>query len=119
MVISFISLSGTLGHPVSMKHDKRIDECLESIAASADHLSDRWIKPFVQLVSFGAKLDEAYISLQAAGGVSLIQVTRGALKRQLDSMMPSIEKVVSNCPLPTGRTLETEPLFFFCLQSAN
>lgn len=128
MMVSFFSLSGTLGHPVSMKHDKRIDECLDNIEASSDHLSDRWIKPFVQLVSFGAKVDEAYISTQAAGGVSLIQVMRGALKRQLDSMMPSIEKVVSTCPLATSRSLATEPGlqfhvkqptdFFFPLENA-
>ena len=68
-----------------MKHDFRTHVCVESIAAT-EHLSDRWIAPFIQLQSFLATMDEVYASIEASGGSALIQVTRGSLQRQFDSV---------------------------------
>lgn len=75
--------------------------CVESIAAT-EHLSDRWIAPFVQLQSFLATMDEVYASIEASGGRALIQVTRGSLQRQFDSVRSSVEKDLSSYPSSTG-----------------
>ncbi|PIG69459.1 hypothetical protein AARAC_005220 [Aspergillus arachidicola] len=87
-----VGFCGTLGRPIIMKHDGRIDECIESIA-STERLSDRWIAPFIHLQSFLASMDEVYASMQASGGRALVQVTRGFLQRQLNSVRASVEKI--------------------------
>ncbi|OKL59331.1 hypothetical protein UA08_05387 [Talaromyces atroroseus] len=103
-----VSLCSTLGRPVTMKHDARTDECIKSIASSAEHLSDRWIAPFIHLQSFMATIDEAYASMQASGGRILVQITRGSLQRQFDSVRACIEKDLASCPLPTVNAIRTE-----------
>ncbi|KAF7136876.1 hypothetical protein CNMCM5793_006491 [Aspergillus hiratsukae] len=102
-----VGLCGALGRPVIMKHDGRTDECIESIA-STDHLSDRWIAPFIHLQSFLATVDEVYASMQASGGRVLVQVTRGSLQRQFDSVRACVEKHLSSCPSSTANAIRTE-----------
>jgi hypothetical protein len=84
-----------------MKHDRRIDEFIENMA-SAEHLSDRWIAPFIHLQSFLSTVNEVYASIQASGGKVLVQVTRGSLQRQFDSMRALVERDLSSCPSSTG-----------------
>jgi hypothetical protein len=84
-----------------MKHDRRIDECIESLSSGRE-LSDRWIAPFIQLQSFLATMDEVYASMQANGGRVLVQVTRGSLQRQFDSVRAFVERDISNYPSSTG-----------------
>lgn len=84
-----------------MKHDGRIDECIESMAFT-ERLSDRWIAPFIHLQSFLATMDEVYASMQASGGRALVQVTRGSLQRQFDTVRASVEKDLASCPSSTG-----------------
>ncbi|RAL01155.1 uncharacterized protein BO80DRAFT_464812 [Aspergillus ibericus CBS 121593] len=102
-----VGLSGMLGRPIMMKHDGRIDECMERIA-STEHLSDRWIAPFIHLQTFLATMDEIYASMQASGGRVLVQVTRGSLQRQFDSVRARVEKDLSRCPLSTANAIRTE-----------
>ncbi|KAL4786413.1 hypothetical protein BJX76DRAFT_365793 [Aspergillus varians] len=87
-----VGVCGTLGRPVVMKHDGRTDECIESIASSTEYLSDRWISPFIHLHS----------------GKALIQVTRGSLQRQFDSVRGYVEKGLSNYPPSTVNAIRTE-----------
>ena len=84
-----------------MKHDGRIDECIASLA-STEHLSDRWIAPFIHLQTFLATMDEAYAAIHASGGRVLVQVTRGSLQREFDRVKDRVEKDLTNCPLSTG-----------------
>ncbi|KAL4922821.1 hypothetical protein BDW62DRAFT_3316 [Aspergillus aurantiobrunneus] len=98
---------GTLGRPTILKHDGRIDECVERIA-STGHLSDRWIAPFIRLQSFLETIDEVYASMQASGGSVLVKVTRGALQRQFDIVKTCIETDLSSCPSSTVNAIRTE-----------
>lgn len=84
-----------------MKHDDRTNECIDSIS-STEHLSDRWVAPFIHLQSFLATVDDVYASIQASGGRALVQVTRGSLQRQFDSVRACVEKDISSCPSSTG-----------------
>ncbi|BAE66532.1 unnamed protein product [Aspergillus oryzae RIB40] len=84
-----------------MKHDGRIDECIESMAFT-ERLSDRWIAPFIHLQSFLATMDEVYASMQASGGRALVQITRGSLQRQFDTVRASVEKDLASCPSSTA-----------------
>jgi hypothetical protein len=84
-----------------MKHDGRTDECIESIE-STEHLSDWWIAPLIHLQSFLATMDEVYASIQASGGRVLVQVTRGSLQGQFDSVRAYVEKYLSIRPSSTG-----------------
>ncbi|KAJ5595020.1 uncharacterized protein N7459_001228 [Penicillium hispanicum] len=102
-----VGLWGTSGRPMTMKHDGRTDDCVQSIA-STEHLSDRWIAPFIHLQSFLATMDEVYASMQASGGSVLVQVTRGSLQRQFDSVKAYVEKDLSSCPSSTENTIRTE-----------
>ncbi|RHZ53936.1 hypothetical protein CDV55_100724 [Aspergillus turcosus] len=102
-----VGLCGALGRPIITKHDGRTDECIESIA-STEHLSDRWIAPFIHLQSFLATMDEVYASMQASGGRVLVQVTRGSLQRQFDSVRARVEKDLSRCPSSTVNAIRTE-----------
>lgn len=97
----YIRVSGTLGRPITMKHDGRIDECIESIA-STERLSDRWIAPLIHLQSFLVTMEEVYASIQASGGRVLVQVTRSSLQQQFDSVRACVEKYLSSCPSSTG-----------------
>ncbi|OOF90134.1 hypothetical protein ASPCADRAFT_135419 [Aspergillus carbonarius ITEM 5010] len=102
-----VGFSGTLGRPITMKHDGRMDECIASLA-STEHLSDRWIAPFIHLQSFLATMDEAYAAIHASGGRVLVQVTRGSLQREFDRVKDRVEKDLTNCPLSTANALRTE-----------
>ncbi|KAB8260922.1 hypothetical protein BDV32DRAFT_149081 [Aspergillus pseudonomiae] len=102
-----VGFSGTLGRPVILKHDRRVDECIESMT-STEHLSDRWIAPFSHLQSFSATLDEVYASMQASGGRALVQATRGSLQRQFDSMRTHVEKDLMSCPSSTENAIRLE-----------
>ncbi len=84
-----------------MTHDARIDEGIKSLA-STEHLSDRWIASYIHLQSFMATMDEVYASMEVSGGRVLVQVTRGSLQRQFDSMRAFVEKDLSSCPPSTG-----------------
>lgn len=95
------SLCGTLGRPTFMKHDSRIEECIESVVSTED-LSDRWIAPLIHIQSFLATVDEVYASMQASDGRALFQVTRGSLQRQFESVRACVEKDISNCPSSIG-----------------
>ncbi|KAB8245276.1 hypothetical protein BDV35DRAFT_260732 [Aspergillus flavus] len=102
-----VGFCGTLGRPIIMKHDGRIDECIESMAFT-ERLSDRWIAPFIHLQSFLATMDEVYASMQTSGGRALVQVTRGSLQRQFDTVRASLEKDLASCPSSTGNAVRTE-----------
>ncbi|KAJ5417787.1 uncharacterized protein N7487_001337 [Penicillium crustosum] len=102
-----VGLCGTLGRPIIMKHDGRIDECIES-AASTEHISDKWIAPFIHLQSFLATVDEVYASMQLNGGTVLVQITRGALQRKFDGLRACVEKDISGCPSSTENAIRTE-----------
>ncbi|CAI7574259.1 unnamed protein product [Penicillium discolor] len=102
-----VGLCGTLGRPIIMKHDGRIDGCIESIA-STEHLSDQWIAPFIHLQSFLATVDEVYASMQSSGGRALVQVTRGSLQRKFDSVRAYVEKDISSCPSSAENAIRTE-----------
>ncbi|KAJ5196378.1 hypothetical protein N7449_006857 [Penicillium cf. viridicatum] len=102
-----VGLCGALGRPIIMKHDVRTDECIESIT-STEHLSDRWIAPFIHLQSFLATVDEVYASMQPSGGRVLVQVTRGSLQRKFYSVRACIEKDISSCPSSTENAIRTE-----------
>ncbi|KAE8142782.1 hypothetical protein BDV38DRAFT_267456 [Aspergillus pseudotamarii] len=102
-----VGFSGTLGRPIIMKHDSRIDECIESLA-STGHLSDRWVAPFIHLQSFLATMDEVYASMQASGGRVLVQVTRASLQQQFDNVRAYVEKYLASCPSSTATALHTE-----------
>lgn len=84
-----------------MKQDARIDECIASLG-STEHLSDRCIAPFIRLQSFVTTMDEMYASVQASSGSAFVQIMRGTLQRQFDSMRELAEKDLSSCPSPTG-----------------
>ncbi|KAL5360053.1 hypothetical protein BJX96DRAFT_184298 [Aspergillus floccosus] len=101
------SLGGILGRPITMKHDGRIDECMERMA-STERLSDRWIAPFIHLQSFLITMDEVYASMQASGGSLLIQVTRGSLQRQFNRVRECVENDLSSCPSSTANAIRTE-----------
>ncbi|KAJ5089476.1 hypothetical protein N7532_008160, partial [Penicillium argentinense] len=100
-------LCGTLGRPITMKHDGRTDECLKGIATT-EHLSDRWIAPFIHLQSFLATIDEVYASIQASGGQSLVKIARGTLQRQFDSVRACVESDISDFPSSTENAIRTE-----------
>ncbi|KAE8358885.1 hypothetical protein BDV27DRAFT_61182 [Aspergillus caelatus] len=102
-----VGFSGTLGRPIVMKHDSRIDECIDSLA-STGHLSDRWVAPFIHLQSFLATMDEVYASMQASGGRVLVQVTRVSLQRQFDNVRAHVDKYLASCPSSTASALRTE-----------
>ncbi|CAG8106569.1 unnamed protein product [Penicillium nalgiovense] len=102
-----VGICGTLGRPIIMKHDSRTRECIDSIAAT-EHLSDRWIAPFIQLQSFLATMDEVYASIEASGGRALIQITRGSLQQQFDSVRASVEKDLLTYPSSTENAIRTE-----------
>ncbi|KAF4764256.1 hypothetical protein N7455_010058 [Penicillium solitum] len=102
-----VGLCGALGRPIIMKHDGRIDGCIKSIA-STEHLSDRWIAPFIYLQSFLATMDEVYASMQSSGGRVLVQVTCGSLQRKFDSVRAYVEKDISSCPSSTENAIRTE-----------
>ncbi|XRM39426.1 hypothetical protein ABZX51_002781 [Aspergillus tubingensis] len=107
-----VGLCGTLGRPITMKHDSQIDECVKNLASSTtattEYPSDRWIAPFIHLQSFMATMDEVYASMPASGGSALVQVTRGSLQRQFDNLRTSIEKDLPSCPSLTATALTTE-----------
>ncbi|RAH44065.1 uncharacterized protein BO95DRAFT_417510, partial [Aspergillus brunneoviolaceus CBS 621.78] len=100
-----VGVYSTLDRPITMKHNSRTEECLAGIA-SAERSSDRWIAPFIRLESFLVTMDEVYASVQASGGSMLVQVTRGALRRQFDSLSADIEKDLSSYPSSTGNSTE-------------
>lgn len=87
-----------------MKHDDRIKEAVECLASSTTtgYASDRWIAPLLNLQSFMATMDEIYASMQATGGSALVQITRGSLQRQFDSIQTCIAKDLPSCPPSTG-----------------
>ncbi|OQE27483.1 hypothetical protein PENSTE_c004G01621 [Penicillium steckii] len=99
--------SSTLGRPTAIKHDSRIDECIENLS-STEYLSDRMIAPFIQLQFFLTTMDDAYTSMQARGGRALVQVIRDSLQRQLDSVRARIEKDLPFFPSPLGNAVRTE-----------
>ncbi|EAU38427.1 predicted protein [Aspergillus terreus NIH2624] len=66
-------LGGILSRPVTMKHDGRIDACMEHMASS-ERLSDRWIAPFIHIQSFLATMDETYASMQASANAIRTEV---------------------------------------------
>lgn len=101
LTLCYISVYSTLDRPITMKHNSRTEECLAGIA-SAERSSDRWIAPFIRVESFLVTMDEVYASIQASGGSMLVQVTRGALRRQFDSLSADIEKDLSSYPSSTG-----------------
>ncbi|GAQ34310.1 hypothetical protein AKAW_00137 [Aspergillus niger] len=106
-----VGFYGTLGRPITMKHDSQIDECIKGLASSTtitEYPSDRWIAPIIHLQSFMATMDEVYASMQASGGSALVQVTRGSLQRQFDNLRTSIEKDLPSCPPLTATALTTE-----------
>ncbi|PYH30806.1 uncharacterized protein BO87DRAFT_316321 [Aspergillus neoniger CBS 115656] len=107
-----VGFCGTLGRPITMKHDSQIDVCLKSLASSTttttEYPSDRWIAPFIHLQSFMATMDEVYASMPPTGGSALVQVTRGSLQRQFDNLRTSIEKDLPSCPPLTATALTTE-----------
>lgn len=84
-----------------MKQDARIDECAASLA-STEHLSDRCIAPFIRLQSFVTTMDEMYASVQASSGSTFVQIMRGTLQRQFDSMRRCVEKGLLGCPSSAG-----------------
>ncbi|KAF3400093.1 hypothetical protein F1880_008173, partial [Penicillium rolfsii] len=100
-------LFGILGRPLTMKHDRRIDEFIENMAC-AEHLPGRWIAPFIHIQSFLATVDEVYASLQESGGKALVHVTRGSLQRQFDSVRALVERYLPSCPPSTGNALRIE-----------
>ncbi|KAK9234856.1 hypothetical protein V1525DRAFT_30916 [Lipomyces kononenkoae] len=102
-----VGVCGTLGRPVAMKHDGRIDEGMVSIA-STGLMSDRWIAPFIHLQSFMATMDEVYASMQASGGRALVQVTQGSLQRQFDGVRACVERHLLSCPSSTENVIRIE-----------
>ncbi|PYH76479.1 hypothetical protein BO82DRAFT_426114 [Aspergillus uvarum CBS 121591] len=102
-----VGVCGTLDRPITMKHDGRTEECLAGIA-DAKHPSDRWIAPFIRLESFLVTMEELYASVQASGGRMLVQVTRGALQRQFDSLRAGIEKDLPSYPSSTANAIRIE-----------
>ncbi|PCG88855.1 Hypothetical protein PENO1_107850 [Penicillium occitanis (nom. inval.)] len=100
-------LSYSLGRPTGMKQDARIDECVASLA-STEHLSDRCIAPFIRLQSFVTTMDEMYASVQASSGSAFVQIMRGTLQRQFDSMRTIVEKDVLSCPPSAENTVRIE-----------
>lgn len=84
-----------------MKHDSQINECIATLDSN-EQLSDRCIAPFIHLQSFVTTVDEVYASVQASGGKAFVQVMRGSLQRQFDSMRVLAEKDLSRCPSATG-----------------
>ncbi|KAJ5518670.1 hypothetical protein N7453_001092 [Penicillium expansum] len=107
LLVHVACLCGTLGRPTVMKHDDRTNECIDSIS-STEHLSDRWVAPFIHLQSFLATVDDVYASIQASGGRALVQVTRGSLQRQFDSVRACVEKDISSCPSSTENAMRIE-----------
>ncbi|PYH74337.1 uncharacterized protein BO88DRAFT_430921 [Aspergillus vadensis CBS 113365] len=106
-----VGFYGTLGRPITMKRDGQIDECIKSLASSTtitEYPSDRWIALFINLQSFMATMDEVYASMPPTGGSALVQITRGSLQRQFDSLRTSIEKDLPSCPPSTATALTTE-----------
>ncbi|PYH49023.1 fungal specific transcription factor domain-containing protein [Aspergillus saccharolyticus JOP 1030-1] len=105
-----VGVCGTLNRPHTLKHDGRTDDCLDSVA-STRHASDRWIAPFIQLASFLATIDEVYASIQASEGRMLVQVTRGSLRRQFNSVKARIEEKLPSYPASTSIAIRTEIQF--------
>ncbi|GLB09361.1 hypothetical protein AtubIFM57258_005279 [Aspergillus tubingensis] len=106
-----VGFYGTLGRPITMKHDGQIDECIKGLASfttTTGYTSDPWIAPFIHLQSFMATMDEVYASMPPTGGSALVQVTRGSLQRQFDNLRTSIEKDLPSCPPSTASALTTE-----------
>ncbi|GLA25748.1 hypothetical protein AnigIFM63326_002516 [Aspergillus niger] len=99
-----VGFCGTLGRPITMKHDDRLEEAVECLASSTttEYTSDRWVAPLLNLQSFMATMDEIYASMQATGGSALVQITRGSLQRQFDSIQTCIAKDLPSCPPSTG-----------------
>lgn len=97
----FISSYGVLGRPVMIKHDGRIDECMQSLT-STEHVSDSWIAPFIHIQSFLTMMDEVHASMQTGGGKALVQVTCGSLQRHFNSVRTRVENDIAGCPSPTG-----------------
>ncbi|PWY92314.1 hypothetical protein BO70DRAFT_327405 [Aspergillus heteromorphus CBS 117.55] len=97
---------GTLGRPITLKHDARTDECIESLASTAQP-SDRWIAPFIHLQSFLSTIDDVYASIHASGGMALVPVTRGSLQRQFDIVRKRVEKDLPGCPPSTANAVHT------------
>ncbi|CRG83786.1 hypothetical protein PISL3812_01142 [Talaromyces islandicus] len=102
-----VGVCGTLGRPVTMKHDDRIDEGMVSVA-STGLMSDRWIAPFIHLQTFLATIDEVYASMQTSGGRALVQVTQGSLQRQFDGVRACVERHLLSCPPSTENAIRIE-----------
>ncbi|KAG2413846.1 hypothetical protein HFD88_003035 [Aspergillus terreus] len=73
LLVHCACLGGILSRPVTMKHDGRIDACMEHMASS-ERLSDRWIAPFIHIQSFLATMDEAYASMQTSANAIRTEV---------------------------------------------
>ncbi|KAJ6031010.1 hypothetical protein N7540_001742 [Penicillium herquei] len=104
------SLCGVLGQPTNMKHDTRTDEWTKRLH-STEHLSDRWISPFVKLQSFLGTVDQVNTSVHASGGIALVQVAQNSLQRQFDTVKAGVEKSLSDCPPSTVNAIRTEIKF--------
>ncbi|KAI9154696.1 LOW QUALITY PROTEIN: Transcription factor himD [Paramyrothecium foliicola] len=102
--------------PVVLNHNARVDACLESLAASTDHISDQWIPPFISLQSLLVRIHTSYDLLRGStGGAVFVELTRGSLKRQLDRVKEEMEEHLANCPSSTGLFLA----LFWSLSGAN
>ncbi|CEJ82385.1 hypothetical protein VHEMI02452 [[Torrubiella] hemipterigena] len=98
-----VGIFSGLGRPAVMKHNSRIDSCIEQMSNSTEHASDRWLVSIVQLQSFLARIDESYEAIKGSrGGTMLVIATRNSLQRQLQSITASIEQVLASWPTPTG-----------------
>ncbi|KAJ5388645.1 hypothetical protein N7509_011186 [Penicillium cosmopolitanum] len=101
---------GVLGRPVMIKHDGRIDECMQSLR-STENVSDSWIAPFIHIQSFLTMMDEVHASMQTGGGKALVQVTCGSLQRHFNSVRTRVENDIAGCPSPTVNAIRTEIMY--------
>lgn len=97
-----------------MKHNSRINTCIEQMSNSTELSSDCWLASFVHLQSFLARVDESYGAMQGSkGGIMLVMATRNTFQQQLQDMKVSIEKALVSWPVSTGIFFLYVPFLIF------
>lgn len=95
-------MAKALRNPGSMRYTRYMDQCCEQLTSAAEHPTDIWIKPFVQLQVLTCRVDETFCyydigSSQIVGGTSVQVASRGFLL-ELDSIR---QLLPDNLPSPS------------------
>jgi hypothetical protein len=92
-----------------MDHSKKIEECCDSMAASTEYPSDRYIRPCILTQSFINTIAVNYGDLgEAAYEESLVRTMIGAKLREFEHLKTSLEEDLFECPSPLSMLYSKE-----------